>query len=45
MDQAVSIIQSHPPAVSVEPVKVVVWERKFFPVPEILASVNADPYL
>ena len=43
MDQAVSRLKTHPPAVLVEPVKVVVWERKFFPVPEIIASVNADP--
>ena len=43
MDQAVSKLQTHPPSVLVEPVKVVVWEKKWFPVPEILASVNADP--
>ena len=43
MDQLVSKLQTHPPAVAVEPVKVVVWEKKWFPDPEILASVNADP--
>ena len=43
MDQAVSRLNTHPPSVAVDPVKVVVGEKKWFPVPEILASVNADP--